>query len=134
MRAERTARASHRVAVRKIDSIEESSVPARVHAALSRSPPDRRQSYGYGSGSVGVISLAEAVIRGTPSPAKGKYTGMGDILHGAHCTNKLVVVLEHENQAVSSCFSLVRELLFYYLSNIDVVMEFNKNRPPTREE
>lgn len=25
-------------------------------------------SYGYGSGSVGVISLAEAVLRGTPSP------------------------------------------------------------------
>ena len=28
----------------------------------------RRQSYGYGSRSVGVISLAEAVVRGTPSP------------------------------------------------------------------
>ena len=73
-RAETTARASHRVAVRKIDSIEESSVPARMQTALSRLPLGWRQSYGYGSGSVGVISLAEAVIRGTPSPVYGDYT------------------------------------------------------------
>src|SRR5690349_11903731 len=77
MRAETTARASHRVAVRKIDSIDESSVPAKAHAALSRSPPDQRQSYGYGSSRVGVISPAKALIRGTPSPGKDQYTRNG---------------------------------------------------------
>ncbi len=42
---------------------------------------------------------------------KIKIHEMDDILHNAHCANKLVVVLEHENRAVSSCFCLVRDLL-----------------------
>jgi hypothetical protein len=33
--------------------------------------PQRQQLHGYGS-SVGVISLAKAVIRGTPSPVVGE--------------------------------------------------------------
>src|SRR5574341_1231354 len=61
-RAEITARASHRDAVIKIGSIQESSVPTRCQTASIRLPPHRRQLYGYGSSSVGVISLAEAVI------------------------------------------------------------------------
>lgn len=45
---------------------------------------------------------------------KDQYTEMGDILHDAHCANDLVVVLEHKNRTVSSCFCLVRDLLDYY--------------------
>jgi len=41
---------------------------------LCAARPTPHSSYGSSSGTVGVISLAKAVIRGTPSPEREQYT------------------------------------------------------------
>lgn len=63
-----TARASHRVAMRKMDSIEESSVPALMHDHTVPGATEAATLLRLQHDSVGVISLAKAVLRGTPSP------------------------------------------------------------------